>query len=240
MPWQPQRRDRTRTLALVLLLHAALGAALLRGLAGEPLRRASEALVTFNVPPPEPPASPPPPAEAQAAAPRDPGAMDLQAKPAPLVRPEPAVRLPVPPPLPSATETAPSTGADPNAGAGEQSGGGRGAGTGGDGAGGGGTGGTGAGSGGGSAARLLSGNLSRGDYRRIRGFGAPRGQAVLAIEVGTDGRLTRCLPFVTSGNPSLDTELCRLLARTRWEPARNRAGDPVPVALRYVATWSRD
>ena len=72
------------------------------------------------------------------------------------------------------------------------------------------------------------------------GFGAPRGQAVLAIEVGADGRLTRCLPFASSGNAELDQELCRLLGRTRWEPARDRAGRPIPVALRYVATWNRD
>jgi protein TonB len=63
---------------------------------------------------------------------------------------------------------------------------------------------------------------------------------VLAIDVGADGRITRCLPFSSSGNPALDAELCRLLGRTRWEPARNRAGAPVPVALRYVATWDRN
>lgn len=242
MPWQPQRRDRTKTLGLVLLVHAALGAALLQGLAGEPLRRVSDALVTFNVPPPALPPPPPPPAPAKEAAPRESGATDLEAKPAPVVRPEPAVRLPVPPPLPSATEASPRTGIDNDAGAGDRVGEGRGGGAGGSGTGGGGTGGTGAGSAGGavSAARLLSGNLSRGDYRRIRGFGAPRGQAVLAIEVSAQGRVSRCLPFASSGNPALDEELCRLLARTRWEPARDRDGNPVAVALRYVATWDRN
>ena len=87
---------------------------------------------------------------------------------------------------------------------------------------------------------MLWGNLSRGDYRRIRGFGAPRGSAVLAIDVNAEGRLTRCLSFASSGNPALDAELCRMLARTRWEPARDLDGNPVPVALRYVATWARN
>jgi TonB family protein len=62
----------------------------------------------------------------------------------------------------------------------------------------------------------------------------------LGIDVGSDGRLLRCLTVSSSGNPALDGELCRLLERTRWEPARDRAGRPVTVSLRYVATWDRD
>ena len=241
MPWQPQRRDRTKSLALVALLHLALGAALLHGLAGEPLRRSVEALTTFDVPLPEPPQPPEPQREEQQAAEvREEGETDLQARPAPMIQPPPLILLPKPPTLQTADEAGPVTGTSPSAGAGLQAGNGAGSGGTGAGIGDGGTGGTGAGSGLGSEARLIAGNLSRGDYRRIRGFGAPRGSAVLAIEVGADGRLTRCLPFTSSGNPALDGELCRLLARTRWEPARDRGGSPVPVALRYVATWNRD
>lgn len=243
MPWQPQGqgRDRTKALALVVVLHVALGAALITGLAGEPLRRSVEALTTFDVPLPKPPPPPePPPTKEAAAAEREAGATDLEARPAPVVQPTPEVRLPVPPTLPTADETAPVTGTAPSAGAGREAGPGRGAGGSGDGTGGGGPGGSGAGGGLGSGARLISGNLSRGDYRRIRGFGAPRGSAVLAIDVSADGRMTRCLTFTSSGNPALDGELCRLLGRTRWEPARDRSGNAVPVALRYVATWDRN
>jgi outer membrane biosynthesis protein TonB len=92
----------------------------------------------------------------------------------------------------------------------------------------------------GQDARLLSGNLTRSDYRRIRSFGSPRGQAVLGIEVSADGRLVRCLPIAGSGNPALDAELCRLLQRTGWEPARDDSGRPVSAALRYIATWERN
>ena len=236
MPWQPQGRDRTKSLALVLALHVALGAALLHGLAGEPLRQSVESLTTFDVALPEPPPPDPVREQAEQAKEREQGATDLEARPAPVVQPPPVVRLPSPPTLPTADETAPVTGSAPSAGAGREAGQGRGAGGSGDGTGGGGSGGSGLG----SVARLVSGNLSRGDYRRIRGFGAPRGSAVLAIEVSAEGRLTRCLPFASSGNPALDSELCRLLGRTRWEPARDRSGVPVPVALNYVATWDRD
>lgn len=243
MPWHPQGqgRDRTKALVMVVALHLALGAALVFGLAGEPLRRSVEALTTFDVPL----ALPPPPPEPvvvqqQPAARKEAGPPDREARPAPVVQPKPEVRLPLPPTLPTADETAPVSGTAPSAGASREAGPGRGAGGSGNGLGGGGGGGAGAGGGLGSEARLLSGNLSRGDYRRIRGFGAPRGSAVLAIEVGADGRLTRCLPFTSSGHPALDGELCRLLGRTRWQPALDRAGTPVPVALRYVATWERD
>jgi protein TonB len=235
MPWQPPKTDRKKTVALVAALHVALGAGLVLGLAGDPIRRVSDAISTFDVQALPPPPPPPPVTPDESAAKREAGAPDLEARPAP-------VRLPVPPPLPTANESAPETGRASDAGAGQVAGPGRGANGGGDGTGGGGNGGTGSGSGGGlgSNARLIAGNLSRGDYRRIRGFGAPRGQAVLALEVGADGRVSRCLPFATSGNGALDGELCRLLSRTLWEPARDRAGRAVPVALRYVATWDRD
>jgi protein TonB len=234
--------DRKKALALVALLHLALGAALLHGLAGEPLRRSVDALTTFDVPPPEPPPPPDPQREEQQAAEvREEGATDLAARPCPGgPATPPDVRCRSPPPCRTADEAAPLpaprqapeparrrvTGAAQAAAALARAAAA--------------AAGTGDGGGLGSEARLMSGNLSRGDYRRIRGFGAPRGSAVLAIEVGADGRLTRCLPFTSSGNPALDGELCRLLARTRWEPARDRSGNPVPVALRYVATWDRD
>jgi outer membrane biosynthesis protein TonB len=216
------------------MLHLALGAALLHGLAGEPLRRTGEALATFDVRLPQ--LAPPPPREASAER-RQAGATDLSAQSSTVV-PVPKVKLPVTPRLATSTTSATDRGDDAGAGAGLVPGAGTGAGTGGDGSGGGGTGGGGLGEPA-SEARLVSGNLSRGDYRRIRDFGAPRGEAVLGIEVGTNGRLTRCFPVASSGDPGLDFELCRLLSRTRWEPARNRFGDPVAVALRYVATWDR-
>lgn len=243
MPWRPPRNDRAKSIALVAGLHLLLGAALLTGLAADPLRKASESLATFDVlPPPPPPEPEAPPRPDAPAAEKEAGAPDLDARPAPVVLPPPPVPLPTTNPLPTADDSAPDTAAAPSAGAAAQPGPGRGAGGSGDGLGGGGSGGSGSGSGSGlgAEARLLSGNLTRGDYRRIRAFGSPRGQAVLGIEVGASGRLTRCQAVSSSGNPALDAELCRLLERTRWAPARDRAGRPVPVTLRYVATWDRN
>jgi periplasmic protein TonB len=246
MPWNPPRNDRGKALALVAGLHVLLGAGLISGLAGEPLEEMTERIealdLTLPEQPPKPEPPPPPPDESEAAPEEEAGAVDLEAKPAPVVLPPPPQPLPTRNPLPTADEAAPDTGRDPSAGAGSEAGPGRGAGGEGDGTGGGGTGGTGTGSGSGlgSEARLLSGNLTRSDYRRIRNFGSPRGQAVLAIEVGPTGRLTRCRALSGSGSAALDEELCRLLGRTRWEPARDRSGRPVPVSLRYVATWDRD
>lgn len=244
MPWHPPRQDKAKSLALVAAIHAALAVALVSGLQGDAVRRVSDSPGIFDVlpPPPSPPPREPPPDKREDAAEKEAGAPDLQAKPAPVVLPPPPVRLTVPTPLPTADDSAPDTGSAPSAGAGEVAGVGRGAGGSGDGLGGGGSGGRGSGSGGGlgSEARLLSGNLTGRDYHRIRDFGSLRGRAVLAIEVSAEGRLTRCLPLTGSGNGALDAELCTLLGRTRWQPARDRGGRAVPVALRYVATWDRD
>jgi len=241
MPWQPPRNDRAKSMTLVAGLHLLLGAALLSGLAAGPLQPATKAVKLFNVPLPKAPELPPPPIEARSGARREAGAPDLAAKATRVVARTPVVRLAVRKPIRTSDDRSPDDGAARSTGAASVAGAGRGAGGSGDGTGGGGTGGLGAGegSGAGSEARLLSGNLNGRDYRRIRGFGAPRGQAVLAIEVGADGRLTRCQPLAGSGNPMLDYELCQLLGRTHWEPARDGNGRPHPVSLRYVATWDR-
>ena len=244
MPWHPHRGNRKRAVGLTAAIHIVLGAVLILGLGARGAREAKESLAVFDVaPPPMPLSEPEPPAPAEQAAKEEAGAADLRARPAPTLAPRPAVRLPVKAPLARASETAPIPGRDANAGAGLVAGEGRGAGGSGDGTGGGGQGGSGGGGGGGGPAeeaRLLSGNLTRSDYRRIRMLGSTRGEATLAIEVSAEGRLTRCLALRGSGNPALDAELCALLTRTRWSPARNSAGAPVTVALRYVATWQRD
>jgi protein TonB len=242
MPWQPPPKDKGKAIAFVAGLHLLLGTALIHGLAAEPLRRSTAealpvdvALASLTLEP-----DPPPPDDSAAAARDEAGSPDLKARPAPIVVPPPRV-IPTRNPLPTADESAADTGSAPSAGAALAAGPGRGAGGAGDGGGGGGSGGDGAGSGSGlsSEARLLSGNLTRSDYRRIRGYGSPAGRAVLGIDVGPEGRVTGCQPVSGSGNPLLDTELCRLLSRTRWEPARDRSGRPVLVSLRYVATWNQ-
>ena len=239
MPYVRSKADRGKALVLVVAVHAALALAVLSGPGRPALEQAVEQFRTFDVRQEAPPPPPPPDPATAAAAPDEAAAPGLRAEPSPVVVPPSPVRLPVPSPVATSEQAAPTEGSNRTAGASDQPGSGTGANGSVSGFGGGGSGGTGAG-GLGAEARLLSGNLSRRDYRRIRSFGAPRGQAVLAITVGPEGRLTSCASFTGSGNPELDNELCALLARTRWSPALDRRGEPVSVALRYVATWDRD
>ncbi len=240
MPYAGSRADRGKALALVLALHAGLGLALIAGLSVTTVREVSDAMASFDVQlPVTPPPPDPPPSRSAPAAERDAGAAGLRAKPAPVIVAPPAVPLVLPSPLPVAEKAGVEEGRDPRPGA-AAGGTGPGAGGDGDGVGGAGGGGAGAGSGIGSEAQLLSGNLTRRDYRRIRRFGSPRGQAVLGITVSEQGQLIDCLTITGSGNPDLDRELCAMLRRTRWSPALDRDGLPVSVSLRYVATWDRD
>lgn len=229
---------------MVAALHAALGAALLFGLAGGSVRKVGDALKSFDVLPPLPPVREPPPPASASAARDEAGAPDLKARPAPVIAPPPAVELPLPSPVPTADERAPMEGSDPSAGAAAVAGPGSGAGGSGTGFGGGGQGGEGNGSGSGGGlgaeARLLSGNLVRSDYRQLRGYGIPSGRAVLALTVGASGRLTACTPVQGSGSPPLDGALCAILmGRSRWSPALDGSGRPVSVQLRYTAVWNR-
>lgn len=245
MPYVRDRSDRGKAAVLVAALHAALGAALLWGLAGGSAKRAVEALKSFDVrDPPLAVKEEPPPQPAREAGQDQPAPADLKARPAPVVAPAPAIPLPLPSPVPTADEAAPVTGSAPSAGAAAVPGPGTGAGGAGSGFGGGGAGGAGTGGSGGSLgveARLLRGMQSRLDSRLLDTLAGNRGELPMALTVGASGRVTRCVPLGTTGNPALDGELCRRMAeRSRWSPARDRAGRPVPVSVRYTATWSRN
>ncbi|MDQ3143556.1 MAG: energy transducer TonB, partial [Pseudomonadota bacterium] len=101
-------------------------------------------------------------------------------------------------------------------------------------------GGSGGGGGIGTEARLLSGGLTRSDYRRLRSYNAPEGRARLAIMVGTSGRVTGCQIANSSGDLALDSALCAILApRMQWAAARDTSGTPIEVRVYYIATWDR-
>jgi protein TonB len=228
----PTRAERARAIAAVVAVHGALAALFLTG--SNVAQRAAEQPSTqmVDVPLPPPPPEPPPPRKAAKAA-REAGAEGKKAEPAPVVA-APA-RVPTANPLPAAPVA--GTGSATTAGAGAT---GTGPGAGGTGSGSGG-GGSGGGGGIGEDAQLLSGGLSRRDYRRLRAFAAPAGRAVLALLVGPDGRVAQCSIRQTSGVAALDAELCAILQpRMRWAPARDRAGRPLSVGIIYTAIWSRD
>lgn len=228
---RPSRPDRAKAIAAVVAVYAAIGALLLirPDLALEPTRPAPTVLIDI-----EPPLPPPPPIEPQVGRTRDEqGAAGKKADPTPVVAPEPKIAVPSPQLLPAAQVA--GSGSSPNSGA-TNAGTGTGGGGSGNGRGGGGPGGGGIG----IEARLLSGGLSRSDYRSLRRLGASSGAARLAILVGPDGRVARCGVANSSGNAELDRALCAILEpRMRWASARDKAGNPISVQIYYVTTWQR-
>jgi protein TonB len=231
----PTRAERAKAIAAVAIVHLALGALALTGSISRRQAEEMPATQVFDVAlPPVPPPPPPPPAPR--AAEREAGREGKAATASPVVAPTPKIELPAATPLPAAPVA--GSGSAPSAGAGAA---GSGPGAGGVGSGPGGGGGGGAGSGIGADAPVLAGGLSRRDYRRLRGFAAPSGSAVLGLLVGPDGRVAQCTVRQSSGVGALDATLCALLQpRMRWSPARDRAGRPLTVGIIYTAVWSRD
>jgi protein TonB len=225
------RGDKAKAIVAVIAVHAALFALVLTS--KQPLPKAIEHVRTVLIDVTEPPPPPPPPPPEVGRAAEKEGAAGKKAEPSPIVAPKPKIVVPAPTPLPAAPVA--GSGSATSAGA-ATDGSGTGAGGSGSGRGGGGTGG-----GIGADARLLSGGLSRRDYRRLRTVGAPSGRAVLAILVGPDGRVGQCSTRESSGDPALDAALCEILRpRMVWAPARDRSGRPLTVGILYTAIWSRD
>lgn len=231
---RPTRAERASAIAAVLVVHVALGALALSGSAqrqaasGQP---PTQLIDVFIAPPPPPP--PPVPKRTENA--REAGAEGRKAEASPIVAPVPRIAVPPVNRLPAAPVA--GTGSAPASGAGA-TGAGPGAGGAGTGPGGGGAD---AGDGVGEDAHLLSGGLTRRDYRYLRGFASPSGRAVLAILIGPQGRVSQCSIHQSSGNNALDHALCAMLApRMRWRPARDRAVRPLTVGIYYTAVWSRD
>lgn len=240
MAYARTRADRGKSMALAAAVHVAFGAALLSGFAVETVRRASDSIASFDVVELPPPAPDPPKVVPEASGAKDEAApLNVRSKPLPLVAPPP--RVPLPSLQPASAVRAPIEGTDRTAGAAAVAGPGTGAGGNGNGFGGGGTGSSGVGSGEvGAPARLVRGMRSRLDRHYLDGVAANAGMAILGLTVGPDGRVVECGIVHGTGSPVLDAELCRRMAeRSRWLPARDREGRPIPVKLRYTATWSR-
>jgi protein TonB len=240
------RKDRAKALAGVLLVHAALGVLILSGLSVRTVGEAVQRLQTFNIskdPPPPPAVEPPPPPRPEdSSAPRDEAApANIRSRPTPVVAPTPPIPLPLEQRINTAQVPGPE-GLDRTAGASNQPGAGTGAGGAGTGFGGGGRGGTGAGDGQGIASgpRLLSGAPTKGDYRRLGARISGRAQAVARLTIDPNGRVANCAVVRSTGYPDVDARICPLLqTRMRWEPMRNRAGEPMTSWLNYVLDFTR-
>ena len=220
--YQPKRKRRWGTLALVVAMHAlaivGLGYVFAPDLATRAIDAATSVL-TVNITASEP--DPPPSTEPDAGAA---GAAGDRATPRPTSAPEP--RIPVRPDPPAPRASAEGTENRSGANAGEGTGGAQqGAGTG--------TGGSGTGQGGGIATRAVkvAGDIgSAADYPVPPGGRQTRiGKSVtIAVTVGTDGMPKACRIHHGSGLPETDARTCELaMARFRFRPAMTAAGEPV-------------
>ena len=226
----PRRRPRWGTLVLVVLLHLAALAGLVRVFApdftAEVIEDAASLVsVTITTPPEPEPAPAEPDAGAAGEAGREATPREVSAPEAPIPRPLPAPR-------------AASTGAETVSGAREQD---EGTGAGGEGEGTG-SGGAGAGQGGGARPlELISGRIDNArDYptppggRQIR-----RGHdVVIELMVGPDGRVTACRVTDPSPDPEADAITCRLASeRFVFRPRLDTNGQPTTGRYRWRQRW---
>ena len=237
------REDRGKALAGVVIVHLALGAALLTGLNVETVSRAVERLKTFDISeePPPPPVEEPPPVLDESGAPEEEAApANIRSRPTPVVAPPPRMPPPVPLPLNTSRVRGPE-GADRTAGAASTLGSGTGAGGAGTGFGGGGSGGTGTGAGSGAGftpARRISKIPDR-EYRRLVAVsGMRRGSVGITLKVNTDGSTSNCRVVRSSGSAGTDALMCQLAVRyVRFRPARDPQGRPVAQDITWYPNW---
>lgn len=237
---RPSNQDRVKSGIAVVVLHAALGYALIAGLGVRPRGELIDSLKLIDlssapIPPPIPENIPAPektPEPEGAASPPN-----LRATPTQIVVPPPVIRLPVVQPMPAAPIA--STGSAPTAGAADVRGPGTGSGGQGIGLGSGDSGtGTGGGGGGGSGLRWLRGSIGEDDYPRSAFEAGVGGLVHMRFTVGVSGRVTDCRVTRSSGHPALDDTTCRLIIqRFRYRPARNAEGRPVSAVVTGKQDW---
>ena len=223
------RQDRLKSLAAVVIIHAAIGYALVSGLGMEMTRTVAAGFKVINIaaPPPPKPVPDKEPVEAgkQAASPEN-----VKAEATQIVAPEPVVKLDIITPVVAAPVA--GAGNDNDAGASDRPGAGHGGGGQGDGFGSGGI---------VSGPRHLSGAITRRDIPRAVWKAGNRGNVVAHFTVGVDGRASDCTVRQSSGHPVLDAATCRLIEqRFRFEPARDARGQAVARPYGWLQEWWQD
>lgn len=220
-------------------LTAALGYALVAGLAIGSGKSPEEALTIFEVGP-----EPPPPPRERIVPHRNPshrreGAAsppNLRSEPTEIVAPAPVVPLPVPPPVIAAPIA--GIGSAPTAGNADVIGPGTGSGGEGDGRG---SGGEGDGSGDGGAEtppRRIRGDMRDAPYPAGAAEAGIGGTVSVRYYVETDGHVSDCDVTRSSGNAELDAATCGFIVRRfRFRPARDSRGRPVPAAIIENHSW---
>jgi protein TonB len=229
-------RDKSGAVAAVIAIHAGLAFALLHISGTIDLNDPQATLRVFDVREIKPPPPPPPPvqkdvskqkpkAKEGASSPKN-----IKSEATPVVAPRPRI-VPPPPPTIAVSET-PRQGAAPTQGASTVRGPGTGAGGIGTGTG---SGGAGSGPGGGGDGgyveppRLLTPVLRGRDFPPGLLDAWPRGaQVFMRFRIDASGRIIQCFVDRGTGNPAIDSELCRMTQqRFRYRPAYNRYGQAV-------------
>lgn len=228
------RAGRLGVAVLVIALHLLAFAGLIRAFAPDFSAKVAEHVVTaFTVtvttPPPSPSPPPPDPASEKAGVAAPAG---KQATPREVTAPRPKTAI--------ARDDAPEVpgkGSADAAGARDQ---GDGTGAGGQGVGtGSGAGGDGTGSGGAAKAVKIAGEISSArDYPRETRDARIGDHVIVALTVGTDGRVRGCRIVRASRDPQADQITCRLATdRFRFRPATNAAGEPVESVFGWKQRW---
>ena len=203
--------NRTVAIVIVALLHAALGYAIVTGLAYNVIKKAAEDLKTFDVEEePPPPVEPPPPP------PDQPETPPQVVAPPPLVRtniaPPPIVQTVREAPPPVITPTAPPAPPAPPAPAIVTKAS--------------------------SVKGNLQGLFSADDYPADAQRNDEQGTVGVSLSIGTDGRVSGCNVTSSSGSRSLDNATCRILrSRARFTPAKLSNGQPTADTYSQRITW---
>lgn len=217
----------------VVLLHVLAVLALIRAFAphfvADVAERVTSAFtVTITTPPPSPS---PPPRTSESAGEAAPAGRRAQPREVTAPKPKIAIASRRPAPVAASTGTAVTSGArDAGTGSGA---GGQGSGTG-SGAGGG-------GQGGGLAAKpvKIAGEInSARDYPRETRDLRIGDHVVVALRIGTDGRVRSCRVQRASRDAEADRVTCRLATeRFRFRPATDAAGEPVEATFGWQQRW---
>lgn len=80
--------------------------------------------------------------------------------------------------------------------------------------------------------------FSDGDYPAVALRGQEQGPVRYRVEIGPDGRVSRCTIRSSSGSEALDATTCRIVSRrARFLPARDSDGHAVPDTRDGEVTW---
>ena len=211
--------NRTVAIAIVAIIHAILGYAIVTGLAYNVIKKAAEDLKTFNVeeeppPPPEEPPPPPPDTPIPETPPpvvspppivrtntQPPPVQTVRVAPPPVITPRAPVAPPAPPappPPPPPVRTTPPQ----------------------------------------SAVGDLQGLFRGDDYPQSAIERDEQGSVTVRLTVGTNGRVSNCDVSSSSGSRTLDRATCRILqSRARFTPARDSNGNPTTDTVTQRIRW---